>query len=49
MPADVILDHLYIHDIALRCADLPTTVRIACMEPSTNEHLDCSSGSESST
>ena len=40
-PSHIVLDRLYIHDVALSCRDLPTRYRSGCHEPDTDEHVDC--------
>jgi hypothetical protein len=41
VPSNVVLDHVYIHDIALACEDLPESSRGDCVGPATDEHVDC--------
>jgi hypothetical protein len=40
-PTNVVLDHVYIHDIELSCSDLPAQYRSQCHVPPTDEHVDC--------
>ena len=40
-PSHIVLDRLYIHDVALSCSDLPPRYRKDCHEPDTDEHVDC--------
>lgn len=41
VPANIVLDRVYIHDVELDCSELPAQSRAGCNRPPSDQHVDC--------